>query len=380
MSLILAENFTDFGLDENTNATCTVGNAATFASIIPAETFPMALTGGLSSGSMVYRKARDDGSSIDQHHPDDYWVGFVRGTWDSSSSYNTQVKVPSLGIFTKDGTWCLSVRAVVGEAGAAKETLFGVWVGDGITPILTINGLGVVYVGTTKVGTYLLTQKNQRLPMGIDILIESSGSNATASVFVNNINLGTVSLKAPTTGGYVSFGWKVSGSVSQGAGKSMMFFRDVVVTYDDGQGFCGRSGSSFHVQKMLPVEDVDAQWAGEGAHFSLMSRRYPVRDGDPFLSAYMFGQKEEYTMQSADESRGRLVLGAGIELEAKNTGTTTVPFENTYRGITDSIVNVSGGSDVPHLIPMNINPETGLAWSLSDLVGYTAGFGIEARK
>lgn len=381
MSVILAENFTDFGLTTNTRLPSVQANSAAIAKIIPSDVFPYTTDTGVSSALLCYQSKRDDGSAIDKHHADDNWLAFIRGTWNSNTTFRSFIRVPALEIFQKDGTWCLSIRASIGELTASKgEFPFGIWLGDGGVPIFRIDSTGTAYVGANAVGSALLAAKMMQVPMGIDILISSTGATAVASVYVNNAMLGAVNLTSAVNQTWLSFGYYVSTTSDTRSGTCMSFVRDVVVTFDDGSGLTGRCGQSFHVQKMLPVSDVETEWIGDQPHAALMARAYPTQEGEAFLTAYMFGQREEFNMQPIDATRGKIVADVSVEVEAHNTGTTAVPFECTFRGITGTIKTVNGNSDVPRAISLGGNPETGRDWDINDLASYTAGFGIEARK
>lgn len=380
MSIIIAENFADFRLNRGDSVMSTKANADKLSSMIPDNVFPIRVDSNLSSGAIAYRNTRNDGSPIDKHHPDDDWLAFVRGSWDSSNSYQTYIGIPALTPFTKDGKWCLSLRVAVGEYASRSEVVFGVWIGDGAIPVMTIDGSGNVMVGNSSVSTSLLAPSTAQSPMGIDVLFDSAGGKAKVKVYANNIMLGNVDLSPSASANNTNIGWNVKRTVSTKPNVVMSFVRDIVVTYEDGNGYDGRCGAEFYVQKMMPTADTETDWSGPTPHYELMSRQYPAVPDEPFLTAYMFGQREEFKMQSLDTSRGRILAAVSVETDARNTGTTSVPFEYTFRGIQAGVVGVGGGDAVPRLFTMSKNPETGQEWAAKDLDDFSAGFGIEARR
>lgn len=381
MSVVIAENFSDFSLVKDEVVMSNATNADKIATLIPSDVFPFTIDSRPLSGSISWRSTTDSGAAIDKHHPDDCWLAFIRGSWQSTASFRTYVKVPSVGVYTKDGTWFLSMKVCAGTyTGAAAENIFGVWMGDGITPVMRITGSGEAYVGTTKVNASLLAPSTAQAPMGLDLIIVSSGTKASIKVYVNNVLIGSTDTTYAANAESMCFGWNVTSSVSTKPDTIMSMVRDVVVSYDDGAGYSGRCGKNFYVQKMLPSTDVESQWIGDAPHSTMMARPYPSASGEAFLSAYMFGQKEVFRMQPIDSGRGSIVADMSIEVDARNTGTTTVPFEYTFNGITAGVKSAAGSSAVQRMLPMPLNPETGREWAISDLSDYTAGFGIEERK
>lgn len=206
----------------------------------------------------------------------------------------------------------------------------------------------------------------------------------TYSLWVNENLFTTKSMALPNVGyNYFKLGCFFQSGVHNPVARALI--SDVIMIEDDGVSPSYRLGRSGRVQLLTPATDVTTEWTPSegyvGTHAALMAAKYSNAAGAyaQGLTSALADQKEIYQMSALDSSLGDKVYGLMPEGYMSNTSASVRTLAFTAQsGATPLDMGqrqISAGGDLQLLRPwVDLNPATGLPWTVSEVNAAQFGF------
>lgn len=395
MSIVRAENFTDYDLP----STPTSGNTVrpilySTGRIVAAGTASNATTAhniALKVPDGVYNDPEGRrwlNWRVDNNIAANYYFGFT---------LNTPIVPAVVGdvIFTSFRVIPMlypSLSGTTTDPGIGREFVFA---------LISANSVPV----NTTPGSYIIRQQGHtmipaqggaisedivnlsspsRVPIQFDVKIERiAAGTIRVNIWCNDVPITTdFSIAAGATYLYPWIGSYKTSSSNQGNTPMEFYIDDIIVVKVDGVGHNYRMGPTARVQNVLPTSDIIAQWKPPGdvaaPHFPYMSRlyKYPL-DTDGLLADEM-GLTESYGFSDLDPSLGSKVYAVLLEMMQSNAGSAIRQIEL----IKDADV-ISTQASAPNATPnlmtyeMQTNPTTGQAWTQQDVNSLVMGYRLK---
>lgn len=394
MSIVRAENFTDYDLPSTPTSGDTVRP-------ILYSTGRIVAAGTASNATSAHNIALKvpDGAYNDPEGR--RWLNWrvnsnITATYYFGFTLNTPVVPEAVGdvIFTSFRVIPMLYPGLSGttnDPGAGREFVFSIISAASVPANTTPGSYLIRQQGHTMIpaqgGTISEDIVNlssaTRVPIQFDVKIERiAAGTIRVNIWCNDVPVTTdFSIAA---GSNYRYAWIGSYKTSTGTVSTPMEFYidDIIVVKVDGVGHNYRMGPTARVQNVLPTSDLIAQWKPPGdvaaPHYPYMSRLYKSPLDTDGLLADEMGLTESYGFSDLDPALGSKVYAVLLEMMQSNAGSAIRQIEL----IKDATV-VSTQPSAPNVTPnmltyeMQTNPTTGQAWTQQEVNSLVMGYRLK---
>lgn len=397
MSIVRADNFTDFNLPSDLTPTQSVRPI-----LNTLNTFPAALITADTANYAQMALRVPDGAFSDPEGR--RWL-HLRTLTTSGAGYGQAISmnqpiVPAVignTIYTSFRVIPMFWPAYAGTTGTpsyGQDFIFGLVTGTTLPvnaspgfQLIRQNGHTIQVVTSSAVTVpedIVNLTSSTRVPVQFDLKITR---NATAtclvSVWCNNVPV-IADIQTSISTGYL-YPWIGSLKTSNGVTHPVpcdVFFKDIIIIEVDGVGLQYRAGPGARVQNVVPSSDVISEWAQPGgyigSHAALMARQYNYPLQTDGLLADTLGLRESYNFSDLNPNLGSIVPAVIVEMLQSNGGSVVRPIEFMQNDTVISTLNSNPGAPSILQTKMHVNPATGQPWTVAEVNALVMGYRLKS--